>query len=320
MIDPAHALFLRKMAVFYPYMFKRVEAATKAAQRFVYYTSAATALSVIRNKQAWMRNASVMNDYMEVEHGLELLASSYKTRRDAFRKYINSFEDNLCGKLEAYFDGWQPKFKYGTYLTCLSEHDQTEDHLGRLSMWRAYGGSSGVALVLNGTPFLTPADALHAQTSPVAYLDQIGFHSEFEVLYQNLIQEEEFLKEMGSDEVFGYLVGAFMHSALCTKHPGFREEREWRILYNPSYQRSVEILEEIEVINSIPQIVCKIPLKNIPEKGLIGVELAEIIDRIIVGPSEFPFRIAEALTKALDDEGVVGANEKVFVSRIPLRS
>jgi hypothetical protein len=46
-------------------------------------------------------------------------------------------------------------FLTGTYLACLSEH-QDEDEHGRLPMWRAYGATTGIALVINAAPVIGP--------------------------------------------------------------------------------------------------------------------------------------------------------------------
>ncbi|HXM22771.1 MAG TPA: hypothetical protein VN948_16050 [Terriglobales bacterium] len=41
--------------------------------RFVHYTSAEAALKIIRSKRLWMRNATCMSDYREVQHGFDIL-------------------------------------------------------------------------------------------------------------------------------------------------------------------------------------------------------------------------------------------------------
>ena len=41
--------------------------------RLVHYTSAASALSIIKSKCIWMRNATCMADYQEVQHGFDIL-------------------------------------------------------------------------------------------------------------------------------------------------------------------------------------------------------------------------------------------------------
>jgi hypothetical protein len=65
-------------------------------------------------------------------------------------------------------------------VACFSEHggtnwdasdrDYQEDAFGRLSMWRAYGRGSGMALVLNNKPFMSPTQATSVITGPVAYM------------------------------------------------------------------------------------------------------------------------------------------------------
>jgi len=43
----------------------------KDGARLVHYTSAENAYRIISGKQVWLRNAHLMNDYSEMQHGLE---------------------------------------------------------------------------------------------------------------------------------------------------------------------------------------------------------------------------------------------------------
>ena len=92
-----------------------------------------------------------------------------------------------------------------TYITCLSEHKAEEDTLGRLSMWRAYGGTNGVALVMNVTstsfPEPAPVEGLKIFASPVAYLDAPTFAEEFQEVVVNIENEAAFIREQGREEV-----------------------------------------------------------------------------------------------------------------------
>ena len=76
---------------------------------------------------------------------------------------------------------------------------------------------------------------------------------------------------------------------------------------------------EVKVIGGTPQLIYKIPLKDIPGEGLIGVEIPQILDRIIIGPTEHPIVARQAFVKLLERSGVAEASQKVFVSEIPLR-
>jgi hypothetical protein len=63
-------------------------------------------------------------------------------------------------------------------------------------------------------------------------------------------------------------------------------------------------VKEICTIGGIPQPVYKIPLRNIPEEDFVGVEIPELLDRIIIGPTEYPDAIQEAFTDLLSTCGV----------------
>src|ERR1700693_3098635 len=49
-----------------------VTGAVTDSARFVHYTSAEAALSIIKSKRIWMRNAMSMADYREVQHGFDI--------------------------------------------------------------------------------------------------------------------------------------------------------------------------------------------------------------------------------------------------------
>jgi len=82
---------------------------------------------------------------------------------------------------------------------------------------------------------------------------------------------------------------------------------------------SSRLEEDIVTIKGAPQTIWKIPLKNYPDEGFYGAELHELIDRIIIGPTQFPFSVQEAFIALLEKEGVPDAAKKVHVSEIPLR-
>lgn len=311
---------LRKYGIFYPYAIEKTLAAINNNQRFVHYTNADTANKFFDNQQLWLRKSGCMNDFMEIEHGFNCLNNSYKRHKDRLISVLDGLFPGFIERFETLFNGWLPIFREDTYIACLSEHDPSEDTIGRLSMWRAYGGRAGVAFVLNGRPFLTPSAALNAYTSPVAYLDEVSFDAEMLKVISNIEVNAEFVRGLGDDVVRTYLFGAFRHAVLCTKHPGFREEREWRIIYSPKYEKSERIITEVESVGGVPQLVSKLPLKDVPEEGLVGAEIPDLIERLIIGPNQFPQVIKEALAKKLEKAGVSDAGSRIIVSDIPLRN
>lgn len=103
MTDPdLHALLGR---VLFPYNQARTERAMAAGGRFVYYTTADTALKIIRSRQVWLRNAAVMNDFSEISHGLACLDQARTGRAGStLRQAIDERFPGLLAEVEAPFD------------------------------------------------------------------------------------------------------------------------------------------------------------------------------------------------------------------------
>lgn len=309
----------RLFEIFQPIALRRNLEARQRNQRFVYYTSADTAMRILSKGEIWMRKSHLMNDFREVEHGYECLRNAYSKNAERMRALFDALFPGFCERLEKLFENWMPYFRGDSYISCLSEHDPAEDQYGRLSMWRAYGAGSGVALVVNGGPILRPSSALKAYTSPVGYLDGAQVEVAFSEILDNVQANAEFLRPLGEQQVQSNMFAALRYAVLCTKHPGFHEEREWRIIYSPRFEKSERITTSVESVAGIPQSICRIPLRDIPEEGLYGLAPADFIDRVIIGPTKFPAGIYDALTVLLADVGISNPAEKIVFSDLPLR-
>jgi hypothetical protein len=76
----------------------------------------------------------------------------------------------------------------------------------------------------------------------------------------------------------------------------------------------------IEVILGLPQTVYKIPLDRTVSPALATIDFSVMFDRLIIGPSPYPWSMFEAFVAALTKNGVSDAAVRVFVSEIPIRS
>jgi Protein of unknown function (DUF2971) len=248
----------RRFGIFHPYALRKTVAAAQSKQRFVYYTTAETAANIIFSGEIWMRKSHLMNDYREIEHGFDCLNKAYKKNLPLMGEIFDGVFPGFCARLESLFNAWLPATRTDTYITCVSEHDVSEDSYGRLSMWRAYGGAARVALVVSGGPLFRPTEALKAYASPVAYYSDDQVEKDFSQILANVADNIEFLKSLGEDQVRNHMFGVLRNAVVCTKHPGFFEEREWRITYSPSFLKSDRITSSIATIDGTPQLICRI--------------------------------------------------------------
>ena len=310
---------LRLTELFFPYAFGKYSSALQNQTRFVHYTRAEAGMNILRSKAVWLRKSSCMNDFTEVEHGLKCLIEGYKGEwGQKLKANLDRIHDGISLEIENLFDRWTPHLRWDTYFICLSEHFSTEDTYGRLSMWRAYGADGGVALVMNNKPFMSSVQ-MGAYSSPVAYLDDKQFPEHLRMIAERIEKEAEFLRAVDRDKVVVAVFNAFRFAAVCTKHPAFFEEQEWRVIHTPAIDPSPHVAKSIESINGVPQAVYKIGLKDIPEKGFFGITIPALIDRIIIGPAQYPIAIRDAFVALLEEAGVSDAGSKVLYSTVPLR-
>lgn len=308
-------------SIFAPEMIEKEASIIRDSLKFVQYTSADAAMNIIQNEEVWLRNTQCMNDYMELEHGFDCLSNTFRSNEVGvpFRNLLNSLYDGISEQLVKWIDSWLPAFRRSSYIACVSEHPKDENEYGRLSMWRAYGGNNSVALILNPEPLRAPTDAFNAYSYPVHYLDEKGFREQFKSLTKRIEENREYLLSIGRDTFWRYLAETFKNYLFCIKHPGFIEEREWRVVYNPEYNSSEHIESEIVSLNGVPQEVMKIKLQNIPEKNFTGATIPEFIEKIIIGPSDNASILVKTFIKLLKDAGCEDAESRVVYSGIPLR-
>lgn len=304
------------------FMPRYVERASKIAennQKLVHYTSAATALSILKNKEIWMRNTRCMNDFSEVRYGIELftrfrqMLEEYDLLKKAWGKKAGVFEKAFSSAIEA-FDEWSNS----TYICCFSEHETEEDQLGRLSMWRGYGTDCGVAMVLRPNSFVTQNNDFQIYTTPVEYLTK----KEFETCLLNFGRRVEaaksFIEELPDRYIEKWTADMIKAAVVSVKHPGFKEEREWRVIADMNSCQGLKL--DTIAVNGIPQLVMKLPLTTEMVNNREGFSIPANLDHLIIGPTPYPAVIANALVKELEKCGVADPWGKITASAIPYRA
>tara|TARA_R110002033_G_scaffold7991_3_gene28112 strand:+ start:120 stop:1142 length:1023 start_codon:yes stop_codon:yes gene_type:complete len=328
--------------IFWQYAERQVSRIKNENRSFVHYTSTEAALSIIHNREIWLRNSGVMNDYSEMAHGEACLRFCLYENSDVAsycKEVLNKVQGGLHDRAVKWFIETAHMRRSYTYLLSISEHgsqtlskgvvDEESDY-GRLSMWRAYGNSGGVGLIFNHDALTNPTDVLNVYSSPVFYGNPDAFAHEFSKMLSFIEQNVEQVKQI-APETFWVNLTTFMHfSSLSCKHPGFAEEREWRITYSADpanehvddkvFNASSKIKREFRTINSIPQRIYKIPFVDYPDQGVSGITLPDILERLVIGPTQYPLVVHDAMYIALRRAGFDPKAIQIAVSQIPLRT
>lgn len=318
-------------SIFHPYAMEQMVAFAKkrgdGQVSFVHYTSAKAALGIIKSKRVWLRNVTGMCDYSEVLYGQSLLRNVlYNDGQKGLTALTEAVDGCAPGATEEairLFNQTWNDIRHNTYVTCISEHYKEEDEHGRLSMWRAFGGTDvRVAIVFKFPYSLLRANVFSLVVSPVAYLGEQQLQTEVYRVVGNIHQHRDFLKSLGREQIVTSLYNMLVAAVTCLKHEGFKEECEWRLIYAPVRWHSQLIAQErsTEDIGGIPQIIYKIPLDaNTPgaPEGLKQLDFSRLFDRLIVSPTVYPDSMLEAFVTALQKAGV--PEPRILRSGIPIR-
>lgn len=279
---------------------------------FVKYVTLDSAVKIIESREIWLRKARDMNDYHEIEHGERCIKSALNSEiGDQFRKLLDNISFGMLDRAESRYRNLISNLKEDTYITCFSVHRPAEENeTGRLSMWRGYGGNNGVALVFKQKGFLPEEKSTdHSMYfSPVLYRYPEDYMKSIKRICADLQKTLRSRRNIDQKNFEDLLVMKFLFEAITLKHPGFKEEAEWRVSYwevfrklDPPKKTNVEINGKNEVIFRMQ------------------FEDWEGLDRVIIGPSSDPSGSAGRVIAALKIAGVDRAEEKVVISQIPLR-
>ena len=187
---------------------------------------------------------------MEANFGHQQLVRLFQNQelKTAFIEALAPYGDDMGNRVLKHFDEWWKNIQFNTYITSISEHDQSENVYGRLSMWRAYGGNSAKAALVLRMP-LAPGQVagLRLLFSPVEYLAFDEIVQEFRDALQSIQNNAAVLAKIKPELVFNMAFFMLVLAALCLKHKGFSEEKEWRAIYLPHALPSDSVERNVEV-------------------------------------------------------------------------
>lgn len=306
-------------SVFFPTAKRRRESLLNSETKFVHYTNANTALSILESKAFWMRNAKCMNDWSEIVYGIDVLRRAIFQKTNIVHVIGETFGIDKAEFVDL-FNEVAKSVANDCYVASFSEHRKEDTEFGRLSMWRAYGEPAGsVALVMNTEPFFSETNVLQAYSSPVEYGGILEISNAISEISDNIMREKRNIA-LSKDEVKWILFRVLVFAVASIKHKAFNEEREWRVIHLPKIEPSRSLNRKISSVKGVPQEIYMIPLRHWPSTGYIGTDISVLISEILVGPSMHPDAISGAFVAKLKECKVSDAESRVKITRIPLRN
>lgn len=296
----------------------------EVAPKLAHYTSLFTAEAIFKGDEFWMSHPFLMNDQEELRWGI-VNGTDRFVESKAISAAVAS-EDHHRIVIEALQDARDTdgtKHSYDTYIACFSKHDPG-DKDGLLSMWRAYGADGGGVAIVFDLSRLAEDTGSPLIIAPVEYLST---RQRFEWMDWAIAQTADAIKALGptadpSDLILAvrYYYARLRRAALFSKHESFSEEKEWRIVYDPTADESGGKYDELMSYAITPKgIQPKLKLRLGTKAIGKPWHLEDIIEAIILGPTGGSLIAEHAMRRLCVAAGKPKLSGKVFSSSTPYR-
>ncbi|MGE0055730.1 MAG: DUF2971 domain-containing protein [Hyphomicrobium sp.] len=291
-----------------------------------HYTSVSVAERILATETIWFSNPRYMNDHEELRWGLIAASNLIKSDPgDQLRESVRSEtqKEVLQASFDHYLKNFEQEHLTTVFASCWTQHEPDETN-GILSMWRGYGGSGrGVAIEININA-IKGLDESPLLFLKVSYGNENYRRAQIQKIFEN------WCRVLSARPIADNLLHVASHEffqisllfALCTKHNGFSEEHEWRIVYLPDRDTNKALDQFIGYGEVRGRIEPKLKLRVGPIPNVMGddVSLDSMLHGIILGPGQNdPLSIA-GFRFMLDRLGKRQLRDLVKVSGIPFRA
>ena len=295
----------------------------EARPLLAHYCSIATLEAIVRNEQMWLSNPLYMNDYEELRFGLVHSRDRFHNH-DGIKAAIGQGERYEV--LRKHFNGIYEQFESGLsfdiYIACFSEHDPL-DNDGLLSMWRGYGANgSGAAIVFDTSVFAEVPDS-PLRIARVTYgttADRIRWINEILDRFASLLSPRLPTDELGA--CAAHLFERLLAFSVYTKHAGFKEENEWRVVYfkHQDVRNRLVGMLDYHVSGSVVEPKLKYKIGPLDGVAAEGVNLEKLTAKIILGPTGASSLWKMAVQRMLDKLGHSTIGQRIVASSTPYRA
>lgn len=266
-----------------------------------HYTDANGLYGIVNEGAIWASDARYLNDSEEISYAKEALTATLRqfdnpavTEGHPFHHVADQFGETFGRFIEMVIAQLNDP-GFAIYVACFTTNSD------QLSQWRAYGSSHSYCVGFDLNDFArqiqSPADWMPSGIFPVRY----GVEGATETLSKAAIQTASD-SNLGHVGVHAYVWALRLTATLAqVKHPGFREEGEWRAILATESRWSERVRYRPDALSIIPYV-------PIPTPSPTSVR---------VGPSSNAGIRAESVSRFLTSKGI---SVPVETSQIPYRA
>lgn len=295
-----------------------------AAPLLAHYTSLINLENILSNNEVWLSNPLDMNDLEEVRFGVNSgmdILQFHRGLREVLETDIrrNAFYQALDNSYQEYGS----EHVLDLYIMCFSVHDPIAHIDGRLSMWRGYGMNGRGAAIVFDTSKVAILDDSPLALAPVHYATPQERRAKIEGKIDEVVQffrnnriPDEYLR--GCADALFKRICLF---AIFSKHNGFLEEQEWRLVYFKDRDPNKHLEPFLSYFNGPSGLQPKLKLPTRPIPGVIhdGFQLTDIIHSIIIGPTSSSLLTRRSAERMLDKADKSVLKGRLRMSEIPFR-
>jgi Protein of unknown function (DUF2971) len=329
MADPTRDEFLAIWEKFTPLNNRLRLVTSRRHGLLAHYTSVATIEQILRGNQIWLSNPLYMNDTQEMRAGTSLGLQKFPAAAIAAGG-SDARAAALSTAYTHYFSHFDTTTAFDTYVFCLCRQ-KAGDTDGILSMRREYGSrGNGAAIVINLEKVtFSPLNPL--LIAEVTYASDTERATLFDGHLQEWINITKSLN-LSDDRLYIAARAAFLFTktiALTTKHRGFEEEHEVRVIYNPDQDPRGYLKPcldyRVAPRGVEPKLKYKFDTSYAPTDGLDpptpldSGALPDLIEFFLLGPTISSALAQKSFIRMLERLNLQAFTGRVFASSIPLR-
>ncbi len=291
---------------------------------FAHYTTLSTLEKILEKQEIWFSNPLYMNDLEELRFGMSEGATAFRQSRSIQDACAGTKEHEfLLDAFETMYAKFENQQALDVYVLCLSAHAEGDSD-GQLSMWRGYGNEgTGAAIIFDSAAF-DKFDHLPLQTIQVEYGTRDSRRSKLAAKLDALAAEIGKLERTD----YNLHLAAFVwiefikRFSISTKHSGFAEEREWRVVYFKDRDYKDRLVNAVSYALTTRGIEPKLKLRReLVDEGLTPpTTILDLIAHIILGPSHSNELAKSSARRMAECVNLPQLAPRIVASGIPYRS